>query len=436
MSTAGGPPAARASVGRLLRVVMHGRHIADLHSAREGAARLEYLPGANEVTGGLSCSLPVAGVRYSGERVTNWIGGLLPDRSEVLSRWRARYGVRRQDAYALLWHVGEDVAGAARFVRPGAAPHEGAAVLLSDIEIGKRIKNLATDAASWAPTPGTGQFSLAGAQAKFALARTAHGWADPSGERATTHIFKPAIPGMDDQDLGEHLTMHLAATVGLPVARTSLQEFDGSRVLVVERFDRYKGPTGESLRIHQEDAVQALGLSPSRKYEDLGGPGARQIVGLLRDSVTGGNARADIWTFLDAVAFNWLTLGTDAHARNYALMHHGHSTRLAPLYDLNSFLPYVVDRPAHLAMRIGFTQTDAVMVKASDWDELARDCKVNPEQLFERVAHLAARVVPIAHDVAASEDVSGWGSPLPGLFLARLEKHVAGCLSRLPATAG
>lgn len=316
-------------VGPLLHVVMHGQEIAHLTSTREGRVKLTYLEGATGVTRGLSYCLPAAGVEYRGERVANWLGGLLPDRSEVLIRWRARYGLKRLDAYALLWHVGEDVAGAAQFIPPdrmGPAGQSGHAQPITDTDIAARIRSLAADAASWAPSAGTGQFSLAGAQAKFALARTADGWVEPSGALPTTHIFKPAIPTMADQDLNEHLTMRLAHAVGLRVAPTELLEFDGTRALVVTRFDRYRDSNGVWRRIHQEDAVQALGMGPHRKYESHGGPGVRSLAELLTLAVTGGHAQDDVSAFMDAVAFNWLTLGTDAHARNYALLHHGQST--------------------------------------------------------------------------------------------------------------
>ena len=432
---AGSPrPATSASVGPLLHVVMHGQEIAHLTSSREGRVKLTYVEGATGVTRGLSYSLPAAGVEYRGERVANWLGGLLPDRSEVLTRWRAEYGLKRLDAYALLWQVGEDVAGAAQFVRPDRLGHigeSGPARPITDADIAARIRSLAADAASWAPSAGTGQFSLAGAQAKFALAQTADGWAEPSGALPTTHIFKPAIPTMADQDLNEHLTMRLAHEVGLPVAPTELVEFDGARALVVTRFDRYRDSEGAWRRIHQEDAVQALGMGPLRKYESHGGPGARAVAELLRLAVTGGHARDDVSTFLEAVAFNWLVSGTDAHARNYALLHHGQSTRLAPLYDLNSFLPYASERPTHLAMRIGFTEVDPTAVSRSDWGELAGDCRVDEDALVETVCVLGERLLARSESVLLADEVAGWGSDLPTRLHASLSTHVKGCLRRL-----
>ena len=162
-SSQGHPPGPRrGQVGPELCVVMHGRHIANLTSPRAGKIKLTYLPAALEVTRGLSCALPATGRSYSGERVANWLGGLLPDRSEVLTRWRAQHSLKRQDAYALLWHVGEDVAGAARFVRPDRLDNPedtGALSPLTTTAIADRINALATDAAAWAPAASSGQFS-------------------------------------------------------------------------------------------------------------------------------------------------------------------------------------------------------------------------------------------------------------------------------------
>ena len=436
MSTTHSPrtPPQRGLVGPQLRVIMHGQAIAVLTSPRAGQAKLLYLPGASDVTRGLSCCMSTRSRRHSGAPVVSWIAGLLPDRSEVLTRWRAQFGLRRPDAYALLWHVGQDVAGAARFVRPDGLDDMdgGVAEPVTDAAIAERIRALEADAAAWAPSPRTGQFSLAGAQAKFALARTGDGgWAETTGSRPTTHIFKPAIANMADQDLDEHLTMRLAAEVGLAVAPTAVMEFDGARCLVVTRFDRYRAADGSWRRIHQEDAVQALGKAPLLKYEQNGGPGVREIATLLRDNVTGEHADQDVTGFIDAVAFNWLVAGTDAHARNYALLHTRTSTRLAPLYDLSSFLPYASDRPVSLAMKIGYTQRDPALVTARDWEELARESGVDVDDTLRRVNDMATNLLAVVGDVVADPAVTRWRSPLPQRMHDLLVTHVKACQRRL-----
>ena len=69
-----------------MHVIMHEREVAILSSPRARTLELTYTEDAAAVTHGLSCSLPTAGGRYIGARVDNWISGLLPDRSEVLTR--------------------------------------------------------------------------------------------------------------------------------------------------------------------------------------------------------------------------------------------------------------------------------------------------------------------------------------------------------------
>ena len=93
---------------------------------------------------------------------------------------------------------------------------------------------------------------------------------------------------------------------------------------------------------------------PTRKYQNEGGPGIRDIVELLRTYST--SAAEDVATFLDSVAYNWLIVGTDAHAKNYALLIGAEGrVRLAPLYDVASILPYpdIDIEKVKLSMKLG-----------------------------------------------------------------------------------
>jgi serine/threonine-protein kinase HipA len=87
----------------------------------------------------------------------------------------------------------------------------------------------------------TGHFSLAGAQAKTALhydKRTGR-WGEPSGAVPTTHILKPAVTGLDDHDLNEHICLGAALLLGLSAASSHVASFGPERVIVVERYDRF-----------------------------------------------------------------------------------------------------------------------------------------------------------------------------------------------------
>jgi serine/threonine-protein kinase HipA len=43
-----------------------------------------------------------------------------------------------------------------------------------------------------------------------------------------------------------------------------------------------------------------------------------RLTELLREQSS--NPEEDVQSFVDAIAFNWLIAGTDAHAKNYALL--------------------------------------------------------------------------------------------------------------------
>jgi len=45
--------------------------------------------------------------------------------------------------------------------------------------------------------------------------------------------------------------------------------------------------------------------------------------------------------FFDALAYNVLVGGTDAHAKNYSVRLRGPRVALAPLYDVASYAPYL-----------------------------------------------------------------------------------------------
>ena len=102
----------------------------------------------------------------------------------------------------------------------------------------------------------------------------------------------------------------------------------------------------------RRDCCQALKVNPRDKYQRDGGPGMRQLMDLLSGY---GCPSEDRDRFMRACAFNFVIAGTDAHAKNYSLLlAAGGRYRLAPLYDIASWLPYSKDRRAdHLATSVG-----------------------------------------------------------------------------------
>jgi serine/threonine-protein kinase HipA len=279
-----------------------------------------------------------------------------------------------------------------------------------------------------------GQFSLAGAQPKTALLYDGERWGIPSGATPTTHILKPpAQKELDGFDINEHLCLRLARELGLAVAQSSLRKFDGQEVLIVERYDRRRLQDGRMIRLHQEDVCQALAITPLRKYENEGGPGAPEIINLLvRES---DDPQTDAGAFIDALALNWVIGSTDAHAKNYSLLLFPGSVHLAPFYDLISVLPYrkrVQYKQAKLAMRID-REYHLWKIRRRHWEGLAVRCDLDPEPLLERIIELAASVPSAVERAAAAVREEGIDHEIVTRMETEICNHSETCLKALDA---
>ena len=309
----------------------------------------------------LSLSMPLTGVGYGPDVAGPWIENLLPEDSEQRTRWAAHFNEVESDPFTLLRHMGADAPGAVQILPEGDAPSdEHGAVPLSEAEIAQRVRGIAATGRAWVPsTEGEmPRFSLAGQQAKFALARSDGQWLEPTGNTASTHIIKPGMQGItshgnDDQAV-EFVTMRAARALGLRTAQVAIEYFDGVPAFVTTRYDRLASQTVVQ-RIHQEDFCQALALPSSRKYQSDGGPAIHDIARVIRAHSS--QPEADIEAFARAIAFNFLIAGIDAHAKNYSLLLAGGQVRFAPLYDLISvhglYDTHAVYHRAKAAMRYG-----------------------------------------------------------------------------------
>ena len=342
----------------------------------------------------LSLSMPLANSEHGNRVVGAYLSNLLPDNTDILRRWRQRYGVRSNSPFALLEHVGEDCAGAIQYVRPDRldavlARKAPPVQWLNEREVGVRLRELARDRSAWRRESDAGQFSLSGAQPKTALLREGRRWGIPSGRMPTTHILKPPSDQFPGHAENEHFCMMLARWLGLNTALSEVLEFDGAVAIVIERFDRVTHGN-EILRLHAEDCCQALGVPPERKYENEGGPGAVAIADLLRNTSTA--TIEDVAAFADALMFNWLIAGTDAHAKNYSLLIgvQGH-VRLAPLYDVASVLAYdhIDFRAVKLAIRVGrHYRLDTIQPR--HWNDAAKGLKLSADVLMQRLRGMTA----------------------------------------------
>jgi serine/threonine-protein kinase HipA len=432
---------------RFLAVLLGGARAGTLTQDRHGRIRFTYDDAYRNDSAAtpLSSALPLTAATYGGRAVLAYLTGLLPDNRDVLDRWGARFGVSANNPFALLEHVGEDCAGAVQFVRPERLDQlePGSVRWVGVDQLGERIRQLRVDPTSWlGPDDRSGQFSLAGAQAKFAILRDGDRWGDPSGAMATTHIVKPSAGPFVDQHLDEHLCLGAAAGAGLLTVRSEIVDFDGESAVVVTRYDRFRPEGAErSIRVHQEDFCQALSVMPELKYQSDGGPGAADLFRIVRTIMPGVAGDEACEQLVDALAFNWLIGGSDAHAKNFSLLMSGPAVRLAPLYDLTSVLPYRlrpgerlvpgwVNRNPKMAMRIG-EHYEIGMVRRDDWATVAVWANLDPASTLARIETLADAVVPALVATAADPAVNAAGSELPARLVEEVEANVARCRSAL-----
>jgi serine/threonine-protein kinase HipA len=384
----------------------------------------------------LSLSMPMVRAEHSGPVVAAYLAGLLPDNIQILQAIArdAPYPVSPNNPFALLTYVGEECAGAVQFVVPERREETTAEGRIDWLDEAG-VANVLARARRGLPPVGRedrrGHFSLPGAQPKAALHRevspAGERWGVPSGRTPTTHILKPPIPDLDGQLENEHFCLTLANELGFKAARSAVRSFGDERAIVVERYDRFRGRDGRFLRAHQEDMCQALGVPPEKKYERDGGPGVSSIVHDVLRASAGSRAdvEADVRRFLDAVALNWLIAGTDAHAKNFSILHDaGGRFRLAPLYDMNSALPYYDLREVKSSLKIGGTYE--MNLQPHHWERLARDCRVEPEEVLGTLRRLVADLPDAASRVVARCRHSGLNHPV---FPQLLDGLAARCRS-------
>jgi len=349
-----------------LNVYLNARLVGQLRRQAGGAIDFQYDPRwlGWEHALPVSLSLPLREDRYTGDPVLAVFDNMLPDHDEIRRRMAERVRADGHDAYSLLAKVGRDCVGALQFLPEGAEPEPAGTVQGRAVDSAYIARKIAGLAAMPLGMDEDEEFriSLAGAQEKTAFLFWKNQWHVPHGTTPTTHIMKPQIGrlpnGIDLSDSveNEYLCMKLAAAFGLTTAAVEIADFDGNRVLIIERFDRQWTQDKRLLRLPQEDCCQALSVPPTLKYQQDGGPGIRQVLDLLKGS---DEPEADRRTFVKAQIMFWLLGATDGHAKNFSVfLRPGGRFGLTPLYDVMSAQP-ALDRgqlrktQMKLAMAVG-----------------------------------------------------------------------------------
>ncbi|WP_314453609.1 HipA domain-containing protein [uncultured Microbacterium sp.] len=318
------------SVDRL-PVVLYGTTIG--HLERQGSrAVLRWSREAEQRWGlrsrALSASLRVG--EDSADLSESFFGALLPE-GEHIARLAREIKVDRGDLVGLLAEVGADLAGALRVAGTGGAPRRDPEAL-SAAEVAALLER------ADGFLLGGGGSALPGFQRKLTLTREGGTWIRGNGLLPSTHILKPVAPDARSAVEAEGYALAVAREVGLTTMGSWVEQIGTRWVLVIERYDRRR-LVDRIERVHQEDAAQALGIpwGGNEKFQQNDSRASLRAVAGLLDR--GGNlfsARTtDRLRLLRYSTFNIAMGNTDAHAKNFSLLHdESAATSLAPIYDV------------------------------------------------------------------------------------------------------
>ncbi len=351
----------------------------------------------------LSYSLPLQATSFDRRACRPFFGGLLPE-ADQRSGVAGALGVSAANEFALLDRLGGDVAGALMLLPEGEtppppAPFTDPSAALSDAAFAAILDRLPRQP-MLAGEVGL-RLSLAGAQAKLPVILVDGRPALPRPGEATTHIVKPEIPRFAGSVANEAWCMALARAVGLDVAEAVAREAEGRPYLLVTRYDRRTGD-GVTIRLHQEDACQALGIPSERKYAAEGGPAFRDLFALIRAYVR--QPAVDVIKLLDAVIFNLAIGNADAHGKNFSFLLDGDGPRLAPLYDLLSTMAWS-QLSERQAMRIGRAGTIAELDQAA-WVRFAADAGITLPFLRRRIIAMTDAILCAIGNGDASAEIA------------------------------
>lgn len=341
----------------------------------------------------LSLSMPMTQMRHEHAVIDAFMWGLLPDNEITLDAWGKLHHVSPRNCFALLGAIGEDCPGALQFIAPERLEElrrSDGIEWLTAAAFETLIRDLSANPGRGRTQASGGQFSLPGAQAKTALVREGDRWGIPKGRTPTTHILKPLANQRDGQIENEHFCLRLAGRLALSVATSSVLDVGGIPVICSTRYDRQTNAKGQVVRLHQEDLCQVLGVHPRQKYENEGGPSAVRIAQALTQFSTAPDA--DRRRFVQALAYNFAIGGTDAHAKNYAVMLLRKQVRLAPLYDIASILPYAgTEKGIKLAMKIG-GRYEMDRIHLGNWNAFSAEVGLDAEQTIADMRDIVFRL--------------------------------------------
>jgi serine/threonine-protein kinase HipA len=270
--------------------------------------------------------------------------------------------------FSLLLAFGHDCAGAVSVIDP--APPKEPVIDMADP---------ATAAAL------VSRGSLSGVQPKLLAVKEGNHFRPARRDETSTYIGKLPSGALRDLVENEFLVLHACHAL-LPDDKTVeavIAPLKGisDKALLVRRFDRL--PSGT--RIHFEEFNQLLGhRSGDDKYDASYEDMASFII------KTPGCTPVDAWRLYQRILTCILTGNTDAHLKNFAMLHTADGLRLTPAYDLVAAALYPEYRTFALAIG-GAANLSLDRIKPKHLAALGKACGLTAEVIGETVRTLDQR---------------------------------------------
>lgn len=408
---------------RSLNVFLYDQNVGKLSEDALGYLEFQY---ADNAQWPISVRMPIRPALYDRRYAEPFFDNLTPE-GDALKQIADKFHIADTNTFSVLDKIGGDCAGAISLY-PDDIPHDDEELVeISDDKIVRIIDELPQNPLLTG-IEGAPRLSLAGAQSKFAVIKGTDGkYYRSTSAKPTTHIIKIANKRYAELLNNELFCMKLA-TIMLSGATipVELHTVQGRKYLEIKRYDRSAISETCIERVHQEDFCQVLGYLERRKYQKDRGPGIRDLYGAIMNYST--QPATDIYRFIELLMFNYLIGNTDAHAKNFSILHqtHGENIVLAPAYDLIATEVYPEATVSHeIAMVInGKGKYDAITEK--DWLALYEQLGLNPTRTLQEIRNRFGKIVDVAkalrNDLNANEATQ---SPIYAKIVSVIEKRYA-----------
>lgn len=405
---------------RALPVSLHGRELGVLDDGADGRPILRWhTPGPWRLNSTVLSRHLRVGVD-SADATESFFGGLLPE-GVHLDRLARETQTSTTDLVGMFAAVGADLAGALRI---GQRSDVGEAQPLDPAEVRELLRQ--------APgfLVGGGGSALPGFQRKLTLTRRDGRWVRGNGQIASTHILKPVTGDLRAAVEAEAYTLALTRQLGLSPFEAWVEQLDDLAVLIVERYDRERSPSGEIARIHQEDFAQALGLPPQGDHKFQWSDARANLAAIsaeLDDKATVFAPGTDQEQLLRYVTVNVAVGNTDAHAKNFSLLHDERGgTRLAPMYDVAP-LALAYNAGDQLAMTVNGV-THQADITAADLAAEASSWGMDDVRAADVVAETLKQLIAATRDLPAHASIE---AHIPGYIRQQAQNLANGRRTRI-----